>query len=222
MQNSPLILFMKKPIAKIIAAMKQHVGKTTAVVFYRSPFLVLVSTVLSQRTKDANTAKASAQLFSKLKTPAQIATAPIKKIESLIKPSGFYRVKARHIKELSKQLVEQFHGRVPQSLEELLSLKGVGRKTANCVLVFAFRKPAVPVDTHVHRISNRIGLVKTKLPEQTETALMKTVPKHYWIELNELMVKFGQRVCLPRNPRCGICKVSPNCDYFKRAQKIFK
>ncbi len=206
---------MRKNVSKIIIAIRQHVGKTAAVVLFDSPFKVLVSTVLSQRTKDANTARASAQLFSRLATPKKIASARLKQIERLIRPSGFYKTKARYIKGLSKQLLANFNGKVPDSLEELLSLKGVGRKTANCVLVYGFRKPAVPVDTHVHRISNRIGLVKTKNPGQTETELMKTVPKRHWIELNGLMVKFGQQICLPRNPRCGICKLAAQCDYFE-------
>ncbi len=208
-----------KHLSKILAAMKQHIGNPSAVVQFDSPFKVLVSTVLSQRTKDTNTAKASTLLFSRLATPKQIASAQLKQIERLIKPSGFYKTKARYIKELSKQLLANFNGEVPCSLEQLLSLKGVGRKTANCVLVYGFRKPAVPVDTHVHRISNRIGLVKTKTPEQTEKELMKTVPKRHWIELNELIVKFGQQVCLPRNPRCSTCKVAVYCDFFAGVPK---
>lgn len=205
-----------KPIGMILAAMKKHVGLSSAVVQFDSPFKVLVSTVLSQRTRDANTVIASKSLFSKYWTPKAIANAPLSEIEKLIHKSGFYKVKTRHIKELSRQLAKDFGGKVPDSLEELVSLKGVGRKTANCVLVYAYKKPAIPVDTHVHRISNRIGLVQAASPEKTEFALMRIVPKRRWIELNDLMVKFGQKVCLPVSPRCGICKVAPFCDYYKK------
>lgn len=208
-----------KPLEKIFLAMKKHIGNTKAVVQFDSPFLVLVSTVLSQRTRDANTLIASESLFSKFNNPKALASAPLKQIEHLIKKSGFYKVKARHIKELSGQILERFGGKVPDSLEELISLSGVGRKTANCVLVYGFGKQAVPVDTHVHRISNRIGLVKTKTPQETETALIRSVPKRYWIELNELMVKFGQKVCLPRNPHCAVCGVALYCDYFAQFSK---
>jgi endonuclease-3 len=203
-----------KKIGIIISKIKKQLGKTRPVVLFEKPFLVLVSTVLSQRTRDANTELASKQLFAKFSTPKAILVAPLKQIEKLIKPAGFYKVKARRLKELSKALLERFAGKVPKSIEELLSLPGVGRKTANCVLVYAFQIPALPVDTHVHRISNRLGLVKTSRPAETEIALTKAIPKRYWIELNELMVKFGQRVCLSITPRCKICNVSKYCGYF--------
>jgi endonuclease-3 len=175
------------------------------------PFRVLISTVLSQRTKDANTEKASSALFSRFKTPKQMAKADIRKIEKLIRASGFYKIKARRIKEISGLIVEKFGGKVPRKMDELLSLPGVGRKTANCVLVFAYRQPAIPVDTHVHRISNRLGLARTKTPERTEVELMKKVPKRYWIDLNELLVTHGQNICLPRKPHCSICPIKKYC-----------
>jgi len=175
------------------------------------PFEVLISTVLSQRTKDANTEKASSALFSRFKTPKQMAKADIRKIEKLIRPSGFYKVKARRIKQISRIIIEKFNGKVPRTMDELLSLPGVGRKTANCVLVFAYRQPAIPVDTHVHRISNRLGLARTKTPEKTETELMKRIPKRYWIDLNELLVTHGQNICLPRRPRCSLCPIVKYC-----------
>ena len=175
------------------------------------PFRVLISTVLSQRTKDANTEKASSALFSRFKTPEQMVKADIRKIEKLIRPSGFYKVKAKRIKQISRIIVENFSGRVPRKMDELLSLPGVGRKTANCVLVFAYRQPAIPVDTHVHRISNRLGLARTKTPEKTETELMKRIPKRYWIDLNELLVTHGQNTCLPRKPRCSACPIAKWC-----------
>jgi len=179
----------------------------------KNPFKVLVSTVLSQRTKDANTLKASNNLFRYFDTPQKILKADLKKIETLIKPSGFYRVKAKRLKEISKQIIEDFKGRVPENLEGLLSLRGVGGKTANCVLLYGFGKPCIPVDTHVHRISNRIGLVKTNTPLETEMELIKIIPKRYWQLVNELFVKFGQEVCTSRFPKCGRCRIINVCDY---------
>jgi endonuclease-3 len=176
-----------------------------------SPFVVLISTILSQRTRDENTVKASNQLFAAYKTSEQIATAPIEKIEGLIKPSGFYKVKAMRVKEVSRIITERYNGEVPSSLSELLQLPGVGRKTANCVLVYGFRKRAIPVDTHVHRISNRLGLVKTKTPEKTEEELCRIIPEEYWLELNELFVKFGQQICRPIKPMCVECPVKAEC-----------
>ncbi|MEM4245053.1 MAG: endonuclease III [Candidatus Nanoarchaeia archaeon] len=203
-----------KDVPKIIQAIKHHVS-------YRkrksNPFEVLIFTVLSQRTRDENTEKASQQLFSKFNTPSKLADAEIKEVERLIRPSGFFKVKARYVKAISKEIVRRFDGKVPNKLEDLLSLPGVGRKTANCTLVYGFNVPAIPVDTHCHRIPNRIGLIKTKTPEQSEFALMKVIPKKYWIKFNDLIVKFGQNVCLPINPKCGICKVAPYCDYYKKS-----
>jgi len=200
--------------SQIMKWIRKQLGETTAVVHHEDPFRVLISTVLSQRTRDANTEKATKQLFAKYNTPKKIAGAKARELQQLIKPSGFYRVKAKVIQRISKQLLEEFGGRVPKTLEELLSLHGVGRKTANCVLVYAFNQPAIPVDTHVHRISNRLGWVRTNKPEKTEQALMKLVPRKDWLELNDLFVKFGQRVCLPRSPKCGQCSVSAECRFF--------
>jgi len=185
-----------------------------AVVSHKTKFQVLISTVLSQRTRDENTATASKQLFKSFPSAELLSKAPLCKIEKLIRPAGFYRVKAKRIKAISILLVERFGGQPPSSLEQLLSLPGVGRKTANCVLVYAFKKPAMPVDVHVHRISNRLGLVETKTPEQTEQALMLAVPKENWLELNHLMVRYGQKICLPRNPRCLECKLHSKCPCF--------
>ncbi len=181
---------------------------------HETPFKVLISTILSQRTRDENTIKASKALFNIASTPQKILKLNQKKLEQVIKPSGFYKNKTKTIKRVCTMLVDEYNGCVPNSFEKLIKLPGVGRKTANCVLVYAFRKPAIPVDTHVHRVSNRIGLVKTKTPEQTELALIKIVPKCYWIDLNDSMVKFGQQVCLPRSPRCSICPVKKLCNYY--------
>jgi endonuclease-3 len=204
---------MPEDISAILKKMRKAVDRP-AVVSHTNPFKVLIATVLSQRTKDQNTARATARLFEKYKSAEELASAPLPSIQRLVKPSGFYKVKARRIKGIAKQLVESFEGKVPSKLEQLLSLPGVGRKTANCVLVYGFGKPAMPVDVHVNRISNRIGLVKTKNPEQTELALMKIVPKKHWLELNHLMVRYGQSVCLPTNPKCSQCEIRPVCSHF--------
>jgi len=196
-------------VGKIIKALRKRYRTKGA--RSRSPFEVLITTVLSQRTRDENTDRASKALFSKYKTPERLAGAGTGQIEWLIRPSGFYKVKAKRIKEISRIIVDRFGGKVPRRMEELLSLPGVGRKTANCVLVFAYRKPAIPVDTHVHRISNRLGLVRTKTPEKTEIELLKKVPKRYWLDLNELFVTHGQNVCLPRKPRCSLCPIEKYC-----------
>lgn len=206
-------------ITKIIRLLKKEIGPSKAVVQHRDPFKVLIATVLSQRTRDENTAKASAQLFKKYGTVTKLSKSPLKEVEKLIKPSGFYKVKAKRIKEISKQLLENFGGKTPRKLEELISLVGVGRKTANCVLVYGFGMAALPVDTHVHRISNRIGLVKTTKPDDTEMKLLKVIPKRYWIEINDLMVKHGQRKCFPRNPNCRECLLINDCKYGKRWKK---
>ena len=180
------------------------------------PFHVLISTVLSQRTKDANTHAASAALFQEYNTPQEISRAPLSQIMRLIRPAGFPETKARAVKEIARRVQEEMGGEVPDDIEILLTLPMVGRKTANCVLAYAFHIPAICVDTHVHRISNRIGLVSTKAPEETEASLMRIVPKDLWIDVNSLLVRFGQTVCLPRNPRCRSCPVSPHCDHFSR------
>jgi endonuclease III len=182
------------------------------------PFRVLIRTILSQRTRDENTDAASALLFSKFSTPESIAYAPVDEVELLIKKSGFYHVKARRVKEVSRIIHEDYNDVVPDNLKELLSLPGVGRKTANCVLVYGFHEDAIPVDVHVHRISNRIGLVNTKNPDETELELMKVIPKKYWLPLNDLFVQFGQTICRPIGPKHEICPIAEVCDYYKEMQ----
>jgi len=179
------------------------------------PFRVLISTILSQRTRDENTARASKSLFSKYDTPEALAGADMNEVRRLIRPSGFYNVKARSVIRVSRQLLDDFGGRVPDDMESLLKLHSVGRKTANCVLVYGFNKPAIPVDTHVHRISNRLGLVDTRKPEQTESELVKKVPRRYWLDLNDLFVRFGQTRCRPIGPRCEACTLKGNCRYYR-------
>lgn len=175
------------------------------------PFKVLISTILSQRTRDENTAIASRNLFSIYKDSKMLSRANEKDIQRLINPVGFYRIKARRIKEVSKIILEKYGGRVPCDIEDLLALPSVGRKTANCVLVYGFMKPAIPVDTHVHRISNRLGLVNTKTPEETEISLRKSIPKKYWLDLNELFVRHGQNICRPIAPKCSDCVINRLC-----------
>jgi endonuclease-3 len=181
----------------------------------RDPFRILIGTILSQRTRDENTTRAVDNLFQQYKNPAELAAANEDQVRPLIRPAGFYRAKAKSIIEVSRRIVSEYDGKVPNNFEELISLPSVGRKTANCVLVYGFGKPAIPVDTHVHRISNRLGIVNTKTPEQTELDLMKKVPKKYWLQLNELFVRFGQTVCKPIGPKCDICSLRPVCDYYQ-------
>lgn len=209
-------------LRRMLKRRDQSKGTTLAQVRQREhsdPFKILVTTVLSQRTRDENTARASAQLFLRFPTVEALANAKIRDIERSIRPSGFYHVKARGIKKLSRTLLDQHKGRVPQTLEELLELPYVGRKTANCVLVYAFSKPAIPVDTHVHRISNRLGIVDAKTPEQTEIQLSKYVNRRYWIEVNDLMVEFGKTICKPVGPRCNICRLNVYCDYYRENRR---
>lgn len=182
------------------------------------PYRVLIRTILSQRTRDDNTDRASAQLFAKYHTMAQIAQANPAELEPLIRPAGFYHVKAKRIVEVSRKLLDEFKGQVPEDMKGLLELPGVGRKTANCVLVYGFQKPAIPVDVHVHRISNRLGLVNTKTPEETEVELEKIVPRDYWIELNDLMVQFGQTICRPQSPRHQECPLKEICDFYQNLE----
>jgi endonuclease-3 len=180
----------------------------------RRPYRVLISTILSHRTKDENTHRASSNLFDKYPTAEDVANAPLEDIEELIRPSGFYKVKAQRVKEVSKILLDRYDGEVPKDFDELMSLPSVGRKTANCVLVYAFDEPAIPVDVHVHKISNRLGLVRTETPEQTEAELVKQVPRKYWLDLNELFVRFGQGICKSVAPKCEACDFSDFCRFY--------
>ena len=177
----------------------------------RDPFRTLVSCILSLRTKDQTTAVASHRLFERASTPESILALTPKSLERLIYPVGFYRTKARVIRGICRDLKGRFGGRVPDEIDELLTLKGVGRKTANLVVTEAFRKPGICVDTHVHRISNRWGLVRTKTPEQTEMALREVLPRRHWLEYNGILVAFGQTICHPTSPWCSRCKIADRC-----------
>ena len=177
----------------------------------RDPYKVLIRTILSQRSKDENTDTAAEQLFKVYDTPEALASGNRTKIEKLIKPAGLYRAKAKNVQNVAKTLIDKYNSEVPKDLDEMVTLPGVGRKTANCVLVYGFNEPAIPVDTHVHRISNRLGWVQTKTPEHTEVELSKFLPKKYWIDINELMVRYGQEVCRPIGPKCQICPLNDIC-----------
>ena len=177
----------------------------------RDPFLILVSCLLSLRTRDTVSLPASRRVFAHATTPYILQKIPVSHLEKLIYPVGFYRQKARTLIAISSELIERFNGKVPHSLEELLSFKGVGLKTANLVLAEGFNIPALCVDTHVHKISNRLGLVTTHTPEETEHELKKIIPQHYWIELNHLLVMWGQNICVPISPFCSGCPLAPLC-----------
>ena len=177
----------------------------------RDPFRVLIACILSLRTQDTTTGPASDRLFAAAATPQAMLALPARRIANLIYPVGFYRTKARVILGICRDLLERFGGRVPDTIDELLTLKGVGRKTANLVVTMGYGKPGICVDTHVHRISNRLGYVKTRNPEETEMALRAKLPRRYWIGYNDLLVSFGQNICVPISPRCSICPVAPLC-----------
>jgi endonuclease III len=176
-----------------------------------SPFKVLISCILSLRTQDSTTAQASRRLFALADSPETMVRFSAKKIEQVIFPVGFYRTKAKTILEICRNLNENYRGRVPDEIDELLKFKGVGRKTANLVVTLGYNKPGICVDTHVHRISNRWGYVKTATPEKTEVALRQKLPKQYWIEYNDLLVSFGQQLCRPISPLCSQCPVAKYC-----------
>ena len=179
------------------------------------PFRILIATILSARTKDENTTKAADKLFKLYGTPQKLAKAKVKDVEKVIKSVGFYHVKSKRIIEVANLILSKYNGKVPADIDKLVDMPGVGRKTENCVLVYAFEKPAIPVDTHVHRISNRLGLVDTKMPEETEMALREKIPKKYWLDINNTFVMYGQNICKPISPMCDVCKIRKTCNYFK-------
>ena len=175
------------------------------------PFKILVACILSLRTRDQTTAEASARLFALSADPFSMAKLKVKKIEKAIFPVGFYRTKAQQIRDGSKQICQEFQGKVPDSIEDLVRLPGVGRKTANLVRTVGYKKPGICVDIHVHRICNRLGYVLTKNPDETECVLRQNLPKKHWITFNSLLVPFGQNQCTPISPRCSSCRISPFC-----------
>lgn len=178
------------------------------------PFAILIGTILSARTKDENTAKVVKSLFTHYKNAKELSIAKVKDVEKIIHSIGFYHVKAKRIIDVAKIIHTQHKDKVPENIDALVNLPGVGRKTANCVLVYAFEQPAIPVDIHVHRISNRLGLVETKTPEQTEQALMEKIPKKFWLQINDTFVMYGQNICKPISPMCNVCKIKKSCKYY--------
>lgn len=212
-------------ITKVISLIRKEFRKTKKPTVKRTSekkdaFKTLVSCLLSLRTQDRNTAKASASLFKVADNPKKILNLPIKKLERLIYSSGYYHNKAKTIKHVSKVILEKYNGKVPSDFDELISIKGIGRKTANIVLCFAYNKNVLPIDIHCHRTPNRLGWVKTKTPEQTEFALMKIVPEKHWREFNSLFILFGQNICKPIKPLCFKCPVEKYCKYPNKTQKV--
>jgi len=177
----------------------------------RDPFVILISTLLSLRTKDEVTAEATDRLFALASTPEEMLKVPQSKIAKVIYPVGFYRVKAKNIHHTCRELIDRFGSKVPDRLDDLLSIKGVGRKTANLVVTLAYGRDGICVDTHVHRISNRLGYVTTKTPDETEFALRATLPRRHWIIYNTLLVAFGRKTCKPVSPLCSACPVKKYC-----------
>jgi len=178
----------------------------------RDPFRILISCLLSLRTKDKTTSEASARLFALADTPRTLLKLPLRQIERAIFPVGFYRTKAKSIHQICRRLLEVYGGVVPDSIDELMTLSGVGRKTANLVVTVGYGRPGICVDIHVHRICNRWGYVKTKTPEDTEQALRRVLPTQYWITFNDLLVPYGQNLCQPVSPFCSHCKLTDYCD----------
>ncbi|NOJ28635.1 MAG: DNA lyase [Nitrososphaeraceae archaeon] len=181
-----------------------------------NPFKILIGTILSARTRDENTSKVVRKLFQRYKNAEELASADVNEIKELIRSIGFFNIKAERIKKTAIIINEKFKGKVPDNIEDLIKLPGVGRKTANCVLVYAYNKSVIPVDIHVHRISNRLGLVNSKNPEETEQQLMKIADKKYWNEINNIFVMYGQNVCTPIKPKCSICILKKNCEFYNQ------
>ncbi|RPJ27818.1 MAG: endonuclease III [Nitrosopumilales archaeon] len=201
------VLYDKKPYR--LTALKQLQEEELG-----DPFKILIGTILSSRTRDETTTKVVKILFKRFKNAKELAEGNLEEIKQIIHSIGFYNVKAKRIIEVSQLIVKRFDGKVPNSIEKLLELPGVGRKTANCVLVYGFNKPTIPVDTHVHRISNRIGLVNTKTPEKTEIELNNIINKKYWLRLNNIFVMYGQNICLPMAPKCELCELKKMCKFY--------
>ena len=193
------------------AVRKFRTPSVTVIAKKNDPFAVLVSCIISLRTRDEVTKLASARLFTLAKLPAELLKLPNDKIEKAIYPAAFYRKKTKSLKDLCQVLVKEYSGEVPDKLEELLKLKGVGRKTANLTLILGHNKPGICVDIHVHRISNRWGYVKTKSPDETEMVLREILPKRFWKGYNDLLVSFGQNLCKPVSPFCGACPIGDQC-----------
>jgi len=219
-----LVYLMRRSMKEIIEKMEDSLSNSDArrlnalkrlqIEEQHDPFKVLIGTILSARTRDETTTKVVNNLFRKFKNAKEMADANIGEIRSIIHSIGFYKIKAERVKEVSQIIVKSFNGEVPDNIQKLLKLPGVGRKTANCVLVYGFNKPAIPVDIHVHRISNRIGLVSTETPEETEMELRRILERKYWTKVNNTFVMYGQNICLPIKPKCKLCKLKRVCKFY--------
>ena len=201
------VLYDKKPYR--FTALKQLQAEESG-----DPFKILIGTILSSRSRDENTTKVVKTLFKRFRNAKELAEGNMEEVKQIIHSIGFYNVKAKRVIEVSQLIVKKFNGKVPNCIEKLLELPGVGRKTANCVLVYGFNKPAIPVDTHVHRISNRMGLVNTKTPEKTEAELSNIIDRKHWIKLNNIFVMYGQNICLPVTPNCKLCELKKMCKFY--------
>ena len=208
-----IVFAFKKMMETLEGLFSEDVPSVTKIALMEKgdPFLVLVGTLLSLRTKDEVTEEAMARLTRRARTARELLEVPAGELEKLIYPVGFYRTKTETLRNVARLIIEKYDGLVPDSIEELLTIKGVGRKTANLVVTEGFGKPGICVDTHVHRISNRLGVVATKNPHGTEDALRNILPKQYWITYNTLLVTFGKRVCKPVSPLCNACPLSAMC-----------
>jgi len=207
-------------IETILLSIKDMVNETNPTMLddlqsYKDPFRILISTILSQRAKDEQTFRISQLLFSKYSNVDELSQASEIELHKILKPIGFYRVKSKNIKKVANIIKQKFNGVVPENFDELISLPSVGRKSANCVLVYAFKKLAIPVDTHVHRVSNRLGLVDTKNPDETEYKLSEILDKKFWSDVNSDFIRFGKTICKPINPNCQVCKLKDICKWNK-------
>jgi endonuclease-3 len=211
---------VKRDYRPVLEGLKASHGTTMLGNFGQDdPWQTLIATILSARSRDETTEVVARDLFRQYPDCRSLAHAPIRKIEKIVKRTGFYKTKARRIIEVSRIVLSRHDGEVPSDMEKLLQLPGVGRKTASCVLVFAFGQPAIPVDTHVHRISNRLGWVRTRTPEKTEAALRKWIDPRDWLDINDLLVFHGKNICKPIRPLCSICSVESHCAKVLRKKK---
>ncbi len=209
---------LQEKIVRIIQLLKEATKDmpptlTTSLIreYGRDPFIILISCLLSLRAKDTATYPVSKKLFERVRTPEELLKMPVRELEELLYPLGFYRKKAQTVRSVCQELITRFKGKVPQTEEELLSLKGVGRKTAQLVLGSAFKVPTICVDTHVHRIANRLGWIQTTHPDETERELKRLIPQEYWLDINTYLVMWGQNICVPISPKCSQCVLSPLC-----------
>lgn len=207
-----IVFLLAKEVEKFDLPMAESIAEK-----YKDPFFVLVSAILSSRTKDELTEKVVIKLFQKIKGPKDLLSVSRRQLEKLIYPIGFYHTKAKHLKQMAKILMERFQNKVPESLDALLELPGVGRKVANLVLIVAFHALGICVDTHVHRIVNRWGYIKTQSPEETEFALRKKLPRILWKKINTILVSYGKNICKPITPLCEICKINQYCNTGTKA-----